>query len=81
MCADEIKEYEKPSGQYLDLIGDELLTCRRLNSNPGQFDSFTYIPVLCGESRLLVSWCVSSKCDMAGSDVDHDRSRRPDTED
>jgi hypothetical protein len=55
MCVGEIKEYEKPSGQYLDWIGDESLTCQRLNSNPGQFDSFTYIPVLCGESRLLVS--------------------------
>jgi hypothetical protein len=32
---------------------------------------------LCGESRLLVSWCVSSRCGMAGSDKDLGRSRRP----
>jgi hypothetical protein len=25
---------------------------------------------------LLVSWCISDRCDMAGSDDDHDRSRR-----
>jgi hypothetical protein len=35
----------------------------------------------CGESRLLVSWCADGMCDMAGSDVDHDKSRRHGAED
>jgi hypothetical protein len=35
----------------------------------------------CGESCLLVSWCAGSKCDMAGSDEDHGKSRRPAAED
>jgi hypothetical protein len=30
---------------------------------------------------LLVSWCVGDKCDMAGSDEDLGRSRRPGVED
>jgi hypothetical protein len=30
---------------------------------------------------LLVSWCAGSRCDMAGSDEDHGRSRRPGAED
>jgi hypothetical protein len=34
----------------------------------------------CGESRLLVSLCVGDRCDMAGSDEDHDRSMRPGAE-
>jgi hypothetical protein len=34
-----------------------------------------------GESRLLVSWCVGSGCDMAGRDEDHDKSRRSGVED
>jgi hypothetical protein len=33
-----------------------------------------------GESRLLVSWCTGDRCDMAGSDEDHGRSRRPGVE-
>jgi hypothetical protein len=37
--------------------------------------------VSCGESRLLVSWCVGDRCDMAGSDEDLGKSRRPDAED
>jgi hypothetical protein len=36
---------------------------------------------LCGESRLLVSWCVGDRCDMVGSDDDRGRSRRPVAED
>jgi hypothetical protein len=36
--------YEKLSGQYVGLIGDESLICRGLNSNPERFDSFTFIP-------------------------------------
>jgi hypothetical protein len=30
---------------------------------------------------LLVSWCAIGRCDMAGSDEDRGRSRRPDVED
>jgi hypothetical protein len=45
------------------------------------FGSFTFILVSCGESCLLVSWCAGSRCDMAGSDEDHGRSRRPGAED
>jgi hypothetical protein len=36
---------------------------------------------LCGESRLLVSWCVGDRCDMMGSDEDLGRSRRHSAED
>jgi hypothetical protein len=35
----------------------------------------------CGESRLLVSWCVDGRCGMTGSDEDRGRSRRPGAED
>jgi hypothetical protein len=44
------------------------------------FDCFTPI-CLCGESCLLISWCVGDRCDMAGSDKDLGRSRRPGAED
>jgi hypothetical protein len=30
---------------------------------------------------LLISWCVGDRCDIAGSDEDRDRSRRPGVED
>jgi hypothetical protein len=40
-----------------------------------------HISILCGESRLLVSWCASERCDMAGSNEDHSRSRTPIEED
>jgi hypothetical protein len=30
---------------------------------------------------LLVSWYIGGRCGMAGSDEDHDRSRRPGAED
>jgi hypothetical protein len=59
---------------------DESLTCRGLNLNPGYFSCFTPI-CLCGESRLLVLWCVGDRCDMVGSDEDRGRSRRPGVED
>jgi hypothetical protein len=71
-------EIEKLSGQYLGLICDESLTFQGLNSNSRHFGSFTFILVSCGESCLLVSWCVGDKCDMAGSDEHLGRSRRPD---
>jgi hypothetical protein len=74
-------EIEKLNDQYLGLICDELLTCRGLNSNIGHFNSFAFIFISCGESRLLVSWCACGMCDMMESDEDRDRSRRPDTED
>jgi hypothetical protein len=38
------EESEKSSGQYLGLICDESLTCRRLNLNPEHFCSFIFIP-------------------------------------
>jgi hypothetical protein len=60
---------------------DESLTRRGLNSNLGHFNSFTFIPVSCGESCLLVSWCVGGRCDIAGSDEDRGRSMRPSAED
>jgi hypothetical protein len=34
-----------------------------------------------GESCLLVSWCVGDMCDMADSDEDLGRSKRPGAED
>jgi hypothetical protein len=37
--------------------------------------------VSCGESCLLVLWCVGGRCSMAGSDVDLGRSRRSSAED
>jgi hypothetical protein len=39
------------------------------------------LSILCGESRLLVSWCAGGSCGMVGGDEDHGRSRRPSTED
>jgi hypothetical protein len=60
---------------------DESLTCQGLNSNPGQFNCFTVIFVLFGESCLLDLWYAGDRCDMAGSDEDRGRSRRPGAED
>jgi hypothetical protein len=34
----------------------------------------------CGESHLLVSWGVSDKCNMTGSDENHGKSRKPGAE-
>jgi hypothetical protein len=59
---------------------DESLTCHGLKLNPGSFSCPIHIG-LCGESHLLVSWCVDDRCDMAGSDKDWDRSRRHGAED
>jgi hypothetical protein len=36
--------------------------------------------VSCGESRLLVLWCVGDMCGMVNSDKDRDRSRIPGAE-
>jgi hypothetical protein len=41
--------------------------------------SFTFVSFR--ESRLLVSWCAGGKCDMACSDEDRGRSRRPGAKD
>jgi hypothetical protein len=35
----------------------------------------------CGESCLLVSWCVGDRCDMTDINEDPDMSRRPGVED
>jgi hypothetical protein len=35
-----------------------------------------YPVILCGESRLLVSWYADDMCNMVGSDEDHGRSRK-----
>jgi hypothetical protein len=40
-----------------------------------------YPVILCGELRLLVSWCAGDRCDMVGSDDDRARSRRPGAKD
>jgi hypothetical protein len=72
---------EKSSGQFLGLICDESLTCQCLNLNSGPFDSFIFIFVSYGESRLLILWCAGGRCGMTGSDDDCDRSRRPGAED
>jgi hypothetical protein len=39
----------------------------------GIFQLFYTIICSCGESRLLLSWCVDDRCDMMGSDKDRDR--------
>jgi hypothetical protein len=39
------------------------------------------LSILIGESCLLVLSCAGDRCDMADSDEDHDRSRRPSAED
>jgi hypothetical protein len=57
------------------------LTCHDLNSNLGYFDYFTFTLVLFEELCLLVSWCIGARCDMADSDEDRGRSRRPGVKD
>jgi hypothetical protein len=39
------------------------------------------LSIFCGESRLLVLWCVGDMCDIVGSDEDCGRSRIPNAED
>jgi hypothetical protein len=41
----------------------------------------SFIFVLFGESRLLVSWCAYGRCGIVCSDEDHGRSRRSGAED
>jgi hypothetical protein len=52
----------------------------RFELESGSFQWF-YPICSCGESCLLVSWCVGDKCGMTGSDDDRDRSRRYGAED
>jgi hypothetical protein len=40
-----------------------------------RFQWFYFYYCSCGESRLLVSWCVGDRCDIAGSDEDLGRIR------
>jgi hypothetical protein len=60
---------------------DESLTCHDLNLNSGGFGGSTLHSILCGESRLLISWCADDMCDITDSDEDHDRSKKPGVED
>jgi hypothetical protein len=46
-----------------------------------KFRWFYPITCSCGETCLLVSWCVGDSCDMVGSDEDQGRSRRRGLED
>jgi hypothetical protein len=56
-----------------------LLCCQC--THQGKFSVVLPLSILCGESRLLVSWCAGDRCDMAGSNDDRGRSRRPGIED
>jgi hypothetical protein len=47
----------------------------------GCFVYFTFVFVLFGELRLVMSWCVGGRYSMAGSNEDRGRSRRPGDED
>jgi hypothetical protein len=40
-----------------------------------------YYPCSCGESYLIILWCVCDRCDMVDSDDDLGSSRRPGAED
>jgi hypothetical protein len=53
----------------------------RFEFESGTFRWFTFIFILFGESCLLVSWCAGGMCDMADSDENRGRSRRPAIED
>jgi hypothetical protein len=74
-------EIEKPSGQFLGLI---VMSHWLSEVWIRIWDSFVlFFLYLCfvGESRLLVSWCADGRCDIACSDEDRGRSRRPGAED
>jgi hypothetical protein len=72
---------EKSSDRYLGSICDESLTCLGLNSNLKRFVCFIFSFVLCGESRLLLSWCAGDRYGMVCNDEHHDRSRTLGAED
>jgi hypothetical protein len=63
------------------LISSEYLTYLVLNLNPKNFGGSTLLSVSCGETHLLVSWCVGDRCGMMDSDEDRGRSRRLGAED
>jgi hypothetical protein len=52
----------------------------RLEFEPGIVSFYFFYLCFVGESRLLVSWCAGGRCDMACSDKDCGRSRRPSAE-
>jgi hypothetical protein len=53
----------------------------RFKFESGIVSFFSFIFVSFRESCLLVSWCADGRCDIACSDEDCGRSRRPGTED
>jgi hypothetical protein len=70
-------EIEKPSDHSLGLV--DLARFEFEFRIVLFYFSFTFVSF--GESRLLVSWCVGGRCDMACSDENRGRSRRPGAED
>jgi hypothetical protein len=58
------------------------LTCSSLNLNSAHF-GWTNLDwgIRCGETWLLVSWCVGGECNMADNEEDRGRSRRLNAED
>jgi hypothetical protein len=78
-CILSIYVYENPSGQYLGLI--VLSHCLAMVQIRIR-DILVVLPYYsCGESCLLVSWCVGDRCNMAVRDEDRGRSRTHGVED
>jgi hypothetical protein len=50
--------------------------CLGLNLNSRNFSGLTRLSFSCGETCVLVSWCIGDRCDMVGSNEDWCRSRR-----
>jgi hypothetical protein len=73
-------EIEKPSDQYLGLIvmshWHAMVWIRIWDISA----VLRYYLCSCGESHLLVSWCVGDRCDMGDNNEDHAKSRRPSAE-
>jgi hypothetical protein len=72
---------EKPSGQFLGLIVLSHWLAEVWIQIRDNFDGFTFIFVLFGESCLLVSCCAGGRCGMVSSDEKRGRSMRPSAED
>jgi hypothetical protein len=72
---------DKPSGQFIGLIMMIHWYAEVWIQIWGISVALRYYLSLCGESCLLVSWCVGDRCDITGSDEDLCRSRRPGAED
>jgi hypothetical protein len=74
--------FEKLSGQYIGLVvmsnwrASVWIQIRKVSVVLPH-----YPVILCGESCLLVSWCVGDRCDMVGRNEDRGWSRRPGVED